>query len=227
MKRLLPAALTLLALAGCSAEKSSSAGDSSSAAPKTGATTAATATAASSPSGPPAGWQTVQDDKTGLSLAVPKGWAKIDVTSGDLAGAINEAGVQGPQAQRIRRLTAAFRGKDVLFVANTAESTGGYVENVSGLCAPNNGVPAGAYKTVARTGLTRLGAEVASVNDFKAGGQPGVKVAYSLRSAQGTADAIQFRILMPGDKVCAVTVGTRHGAMLKDVDRIGDSIRAK
>ncbi|MFI6515030.1 hypothetical protein ACIBF1_05650 [Spirillospora sp. NPDC050679] len=223
MKRLLPAALTLLALAGCSAEKPSSAGDPSSAAPKAGATTAA----APSPFEPPAGWQTVQDDKTGLSLAVPKGWAKIDVTSGDLAGAIDKAGVQGAQAQRLQQLTAAFRGKDVLFVANTAESTGGYVENISGLCAPNNGIPAGAYKTVTRTGLTKLGMDVASVTDFSAGGRPGVKAVYGINSAKGKADAVQFRLLMPGDKACAVTVGTRHGAMLKDVDRIGDSIRAE
>ncbi|MGI5166527.1 hypothetical protein ACQEU3_19450 [Spirillospora sp. CA-253888] len=50
---------------------------------------------------------------------------------------------------------------------------------------------------------------------------------YSSVALEVLPRAHHFRLLMPGDKVCAVTVGTRRGAMLKDVDRIGDSIRAK
>lgn len=225
MNRALIAALTLsaAALAGCSSGGDDAAGAAKSAGPSASATPASTA----SPATPtvPDGWRKIESPKVGMSIAVPKRWVKIDVNTGDIVESLRKAGVSGASAEAIERGAAQLEGKNLLYVVDTAGASGGYINNISGICGPNGGVTAEQLELVTKVGLARVGAQDIESSTLTIGGRPAVKVGYTMKAAIA-ARAVQFRVLMPGDKICGLTFGMKPGEDIKELDEIARTIRA-
>ncbi|MFI0352317.1 hypothetical protein [Actinomadura sp. 9N407] len=171
-----------------------------------------------------AGWQRIDSPEAGLSIAVPKGWTQIDLEPGQIAESLRKTKISGVAAATIERSAAALAGKDALYLVDTMGTSSGYVGNISGLCAPNNGVPVDQMKNAAHSGLARMGAKEIQSSRLTIGGMPAVKASYTAKAAIA-ARAVQFRILTPDDKICGVTFGMSPGKEIKDLDDIADTIR--
>ncbi|MFC4048983.1 hypothetical protein ACFOY4_04735 [Actinomadura syzygii] len=172
----------------------------------------------------PAGWHRIENPEAGLSIVVPKGWIDIDVKSGEFAEKLRKAEIPGASAEAIERSVAQLKGKNLLYVVDAAGAEREYVNNISGLCAPDEGIGADELANEAKIGLARLGAEDIQTRTLRIGGLPAVKVSYSLNMAV-SARAVQFRILAPGDKLCGITFGMKPGKEIKELDQIAGSIR--
>jgi hypothetical protein len=181
-------------------------------------------TTAPADSSVPAGWKKVSNPAAGLSIAVPKGWIDIDISSGEIADSLREARISGPSAAAIEKGASALAGRKLLYVVDAAGASGDYVNNISGLCGPNGGVPADQLENTTKTGLARLGAQDLQSSKLTIGGMPAVKVSYRMQ-AQVKALAVQFRVLVPGDKVCGLTFGMKPGMEIKDLDQIAGTLR--
>ncbi|HEU5156105.1 MAG TPA: hypothetical protein VFU43_03850 [Streptosporangiaceae bacterium] len=173
----------------------------------------------------PLDWHRIDNAAVGLSLTVPQNWVQIDIAGDDLAQALQNAGIVGVSADLIKKQVAALRTKNVLFIVDRTATGGRYVNNISGICAPNKGVPAQEQKIAMIAGLTRSGARDIHADDLEIGGRPAVKAGYTLRTATAVIDVVQFRVLMPGDRICAITVGAGRRAMPQEVDLIGSTLR--
>jgi hypothetical protein len=181
-------------------------------------------TTAPAKSSVPAGWKKISNPAAGLSIAVPQGWIGIDVTSGEIADSLRKARISGTSAAAIQKGANALAGRKLLYVVDTVDASGDYVNNISGLCGPNGGVPADQLEDTTKIGLTRLGAQDLQSSKLTIGGMPAVKVSYTMQ-AQVSALAVQFRVLVPGDKVCGLTFGMKPGKEIKDLDQIAGTLR--
>jgi hypothetical protein len=213
----------VLTLAGCSAEPGSqdapTSAKSTSAAPTSPAPSRTEVAL-------PAGWHRVESPAIGLSVGLPRGWVGIDVTSGHFARTLTAEGIAAGTARRLENDLAALRGTNLLYAIEKASIDSGYVNNVNAVCAPSGGASPAQLKNSTKVGLTRIGARNVRVTDLVIAGTPAVRAAYRLRSPEGMAEVVQFRLPGAGGKLCAVTVGTRQGKMLRYVDRIGSTIRS-
>lgn len=203
-------ALSSAVLGGCSSGGDDAAGETKSA-------------AASAPAVPD-GWRKIESPEVGLSIAVPQRWIKVDVNAGEIAESLRKAGVSGASAEAIERGAAQLEGKTLLYVVDTAGASGGYINNISGLCGPNGGVTAEQLELVTKAGLARIGAEDIESSTLTIGGMPAVKVGYTVKAAIA-ARAVQVRVLVPGDRVCGVTFGMKPGEEIEELDEIAKTIR--
>lgn len=174
----------------------------------------------------PTGWHRIDNRTIGLSIGVPRGWTDIDVNSANVAEQLKQK-FQGTPSEVaiVEKGAAELKGKKMLFIIDTHSIESGFTKNISGLCVPNDGAPAEAFGNITKIQLARIGGQNVQADDVVIGGRPAVKASYTLESSKGSIDAVQFRILMPGDVACAVTIGTRRGEMLPEVDQIGGTIR--
>ncbi|WP_207936688.1 hypothetical protein [Actinomadura sp. KC216] len=172
----------------------------------------------------PPGWHRIESQEVGLSIAVPKGWIDLDVETGEFTDALKKAGISGAPAEAIEKGAAALAGRSILYVVDAAGADGGYVDNISAVCAPGGGVKADQLENAAKVGLARLGADDIRSSSLTIGGMPAAKVSYSL-NAGVDARAVQFRILAPEDTLCAVTFGMKPGTEIKELDRIAGTVR--
>lgn len=225
MNRALIGAVTLSAavLAGCSSGGDDAAGAAKSAGTSASATPASTA--APSTQAVPDGWRKIESPEVGLSIAVPKRWIEIDVGTGDIVESLRKAGVSGATAEAIERGAAQLEGKNLLYVVDTAGASGGYINNISGICGPNGGVTAEQLELVTKVGLARVGAQDVESSTLTIGGMPAVKVGYTVK-ATIAARAVQFRVLVPGDRICGLTFGMKPGDDIKELDEIARTFRA-
>lgn len=172
----------------------------------------------------PSGWQKIDKPEAGISIAVPPGWIDIDVNADDLGKALKEAGLAGNTAKEAERNLTALKKAKIAYMIFTRDEVGGYVKNINALCAPNGGIPFDQFENIARVGMARKGATDISVSELEIGGMPAIRISYTLSAANG-ADAVQFRTLMPGDKLCAVTFGSKRGEEIEHLDQIAQTIR--
>jgi hypothetical protein len=185
-----------------------------------GPASAVPASASPASTGVPAGYQRVGGSAQGISIAVPRSWAAVDLAKESVRQASARLGLNGANDASVVQAMESLQKLHGLFVVDLRPgviAASRFATNLNAYCINSNlpdsgsaGVPI--LRQEALTEFQQLHAGHITQKDIRIGGVPGVQTSYTLSSAgPGTLEAAQLEVLPKPNKGCFVTLTAARG----------------
>jgi hypothetical protein len=182
--------------------------------------TASPATASPASSAPaaaavPAGYRRVSDPAQGLSFAVPRSWAVVNLARDTVQRAAQRLGLQGISAQQLIQDMQTLQKLHALFVfdvKSAVKSPEHLTTTLDAYCVSSGVTDTGSaglplLRQEAAAGMQQIHAGHIAQKDMQVGGVPGVRTSYTLSSSSaGTLEGQQLEVLPKPDRACFVTI---------------------